>query len=557
MPETTERLLLDAVYEWERTQPQKTYMTQPLSDGEVVTYTWGETLDQARRMAAHLRAQNFPTNSNIAIISKNCAHFIIADLAIWMAGHASVALYPTLNAETVTYILEHCEAKLVFVGKLDDWGDMEKGVADSLPKIAFPLAPITNYEQWDDVIASNNPITDSPTYPGEQLALICYTSGSTGRPKGVMHSFGSISRPAKLQGEILHISQDDRIISYLPLAHVMERALIECGSFYKGFQIFFADNLNTFLADLHRAKPTLFISIPRLWLKFQSGVLQKFPEKRLKFLLKVPVVNTIVRKKILSGLGLGHVRLAASGSAPIPPNLISWYDDLGLPISEGYGMTEDFAYSHLSSVENRAPGYVGSPAVGVTSRISESGEIEIHSPGLMMGYYKEPEMTAEVLTHDGFFKTGDRGIYSDSGLLKITGRTKELFKTSKGKYVAPVLLENLLNADPIIGQCCVAGSGQSACYASVELSDELVSKRNDPQFRAEIGAQLEKLLESTNSQVEGYEELAFLVVVRDAWQVENNFLTPTLKIKRDVIEAAYEPFLDEWYGSRVKVIWQD
>jgi len=551
-----ERLVLEAAYDWEQQHPGRIFMTQP-APGGVVDYSWGETMEQARRMASHLEAMDLPANSNVAMISKNCAHFIIAELAIWMAGHCTVALYPTLNADTVEYILDHSEAKLVFVGKLDDWEHMRAGVADTLPKIAFPLAPETEFEQWDDVIARHQPMAGRPVWPAEQRALICYTSGSTGRPKGVMHSFGSVSAPAYLQGEVLKINENDRILSYLPLAHVMERALVECGSIYQGVHIYFAESLDTFLQDLRRARPTLFISVPRLWLKFQSGVFQKFPEKRLELLLKIPVVSSIVSKKVLDGLGLGEVRLAASGSAPIPADLIDWYDRLGLHISEGYGMTEDFAYSHMSDADRSAPGYVGCPAKGVTSRISESGEIEIKSPGLMLGYYKEPEMTAEVMTGDGYFKTGDRGTYSEDGLLRITGRVKELFKTSKGKYVAPVPLENLLSADSLLEQSCVAGSGRPACYATLQLAEGLRKHYDEQDFRATTTAHLEKLLRQVNSQVEDYERLQFLAVVRDPWQVENDFLTPTLKIKRDVIEAAYEPMLDSWYASGQKVIWQD
>ena len=259
---------------------------------------------------------------------------------------------------------------------------------------------------------------------------------------------------------------------------------------------------------------------------------------------------------MLDGLGLGSVRLAASGSAPIPADLIRWYDTLGLHIMEGYGMTEDFAYSHMSTTGKRAPGTVGAPAEGVECRISDTGEIEVKSPGLMMGYYKAPELTAEVMTEDGFFKTGDRGVY-ENGLLRITGRVKELFKTSKGKYVAPVPLENLLSADSMLEQCCVSGSGRQACYAILQLAEGLRDKFDDPAFREEATKHFETLLAEVNSQVENYEELQFLAIAREPWQVENDFLTPTLKIKRNVIESAYEPFLDDWYASRKKVIWQD
>jgi long-subunit acyl-CoA synthetase (AMP-forming) len=556
MTETTIENVLDAAYEWERNHPQRVYMTQPLGNGKVIDYTWAETLQQARRMAAYLRSLDLPANSHIALISKNCAHFIICDLAIWMAGHVTVALYPTLKADTVAYILEHSDSRLVFIGKLDDWEDMAPGIPADMPGIALPLAPQTGYERWDDIIARCDPITDSPSPPPGQLALICYTSGSTGRPKGVMHSFGSISVPGQNFGRQLEVNSSDRTLSYLPLAHVMERAVVECSSFYSGMHIYFADRLDTFVEDLRRARPTVFLSVPRLWLKFQMGVFQKFPEKKLERLLKIPVVGAIVRKKILQGLGLENVRIAGSGSAPLPAGLIEWYDKLGLHIIEGYGMSEDFSYSHMSTPAKRKPGYVGVAWSDVKTRISPEGEIQIKSPGNMLGYYKEPEMTAACYTDDGYFKTGDRGEYSPEGLLRITGRVKELFKTSKGKYVAPVPIENLLNADSHIELSCVSGPGRPACFALVQLAEEMRANLQDPAVREALTPKLEALLEDINKQVEGYETLQFLAVVREDWQIDNDFLTPTLKIKRNVIEQAYAGELDAWYESREKVIWQ-
>ncbi|MAT93192.1 MAG: AMP-binding acetyl-CoA synthetase [Halioglobus sp.] len=549
------KLLLDAVYEWERSDPDRVYMTQPLGNGEVIDYTWGQTMDQARRMAAHLRSLDLPPHSNIAMISKNCAHFIIAELAVWMAGHATVALYPTLNADTVAYILEHSEARLLFVGKLDGWEEMAKGVPDALPKIAFPLAPPNDYPQWDDIVAQHEPIADSPSPDPDSLALICYTSGSTGRPKGVMHSHRSASAPGLASVRELGVGPDDRVLSYLPLAHVFERAVVECGSFYAGTHIYFAESLDTFLADLKRARPTLFISVPRLWLKFQLGVFQKFPQEKLDRLLRIPLVNRVIRKKVLQGLGLEHVRLAGSGSAPIPPELIQWYERLGVEILEGYGMSEDFAYSHMSKPGQRRAGYVGVPSSGVETRISEDGEVQIKSPGNMLGYYKAPDLTAQCYTEDGFFRTGDRGEYSADGLLRITGRVKELFKTSKGKYVAPVPIENLLNADNHIELSCVSGPGRPACHAIVQLAEDMRAQMREEAFREQATARLEALLQAVNQEVEDYEKVQFLAVVSEAWDVDNEFLTPTLKIKRDVVESYYGPHLDDWYASGDRVIW--
>ena len=556
MQNTSQMLLLDAVYEQERNHPDRVYLTQPVGR-QVIDYSWGETMDQARRMAAYLRTLELPPNSNIALISKNCAHFIMCDLAIWMAGHVTVALYPTLTPDTVAWILEHSESRLLFVGKLDDWEEMEPGVPASLPRVVLPLAPDTHGLEWDEVIAKHRPITDHPSPPGEQLALIAYTSGSTGRPKGVMHSFASASVPACNAARQYNIGADDRTLSYLPLAHLMERMIIEIESFYSGGHIYFTETLDTFLQDLNRARPNRFVSVPRLWLKFQLGVFQNIPEQELECLLQDPEKRAAVGKQVLDSLGLGEVEIAISGSAPIPAELIEWYDRVGLTLLEGYGMSEDFAYSHLSTPELHRYGYVGPPWPDVQSRISDDGEIQVKSPGNMLGYYKAPELTAECYTEDGFFKTGDRGEYSADGLLKITGRTKELFKTSKGKYVAPVPIENLLNADSHIELSCVSGLGRPACYAVIQLAEELRGKIGDQDFRDKLTSELEALLVAVNSKLESYETLQFLAVARDEWQVANEFLTPTQKIKRDAIESAYSPYLDDWYTPGKKVVWQD
>jgi long-subunit acyl-CoA synthetase (AMP-forming) len=320
-------------------------------------------------------------------------------------------------------------------------------------------------------------------------------------------------------------------------------------------RIFFAESLDTFIADLQRAKPTFFVSVPRLWLKFQQGVFAKVPEKKLNRLLSIPILRTIVRKKVLRGLGLDQVHLAFSGSAPIPAELITWYRKLGLQLFEGYGMTEDFAYSHASTEQANAPGYVGVPFEGVEVRISDDGEVLIKSPGQMVGYYKRPDLNAEVFTSDGFFHTGDKGERLPNGLLKLTGRVKELFKTSKGKYVAPAPIENRLNEHPMVELSIVSGSGQNAPYAMVILAEDLRDKMNESAVRARVENELAQLLEKVNAALASYERLQTIVISQEAWSIENGFLTPTMKIKRSKIEAAVAGNIDGWYQSGEAVIW--
>lgn len=554
------KLILDYVFEHEAAHPDKIYLTQPVGGGQVVDYTWRQTLDQARRMAAYLKAQGLEPGARIAMLSKNCAHFFIAELAIWMAGGTTVAIFPTETAETVRFVLEHSGASLLFVGKLDTWEQQRPGVPEGMPCIAFPLAPKTSFETWDAIVGRTAPLTGKVQRAPTDLAILMYTSGSTGQPKGVMHSFERITRASegitKYIASTMGGNAEIRILSYLPLAHVFERAYVECASMVEGnSHVYFAESLDTFLQDLNRARPTTFISVPRLWLKFQQGVFSKMPPKKLDRLLSIPILGRIVGRKVLKGLGLDQALMAGSGSAPIPAALIAWYRRLGLQLMEGYAMTEDFAYSHTSTPEANEPGCVGIPLPGVQVRINEDGEVLIKSPGQMVGYYKRPDLDAEVFTADGYFHTGDKGERRADGLLKLTGRVKELFKTSKGKYVSPAPIENQLNAHPLVEMALVSGVGQPAAYAMVVLAEDIRPKVGNATVRAQVEQDLAQLLKAVNSGLADYEKLQMIVVAPEPWSIENGCLTPTMKIKRTRIEASVEPQVEAWYAKKGAVLW--
>jgi len=557
---TPDKLILDWVFEHEASHPDRVFLTQPTGGGQIVDYTWGQVLDQSRRMAAHLRSRGLPRGARIAILSKNCAHFFMAELAVWLGGYTTVAIFPTETADTVRFVLEHSEASLLFVGKLDTWAQQRGGVPVGLPCIAFPLAPKSTFEGWDAIIARTAPLQGNPQRTADELAMLIYTSGSTGLPKGVMCPFGALTRAAVgiVNDRRQRIGQniESRMLSYLPLAHSFERSWVEAASLVDGHaHIYFAEALDTFAQDLRRARPTLFISVPRLWLKFQQGVFAQIPPAKLDRLLSIPILGRIVARKVLKGLGLDAVVQAGSGSAPLPPELIRWYRRLGLKLFEGYGMTEDNSYSHTSNEQASEPGWVGVPMPGVEVKLSPEGEVLIKSPGQFSGYYKQPELTKESFTEDGFFRTGDRGERRADGMLKITGRTKELFKTAKGKYVAPAPIENRLNAHPMVELSMVSGVGQSAAYALVVLAETLRPKLGDAAQRAEVEREMEQLLDKVNHEVAEYEHLRMIVLVRDPWSIENGLLTPTMKIKRSRIEAAVASQVEGWYTRSERVHW--
>ncbi|UVE16152.1 AMP-binding protein [Pseudomonas sp. LS44] len=548
--------LLHRFLHWEETRPDAIYLTQPVPGG-VADYSWREVGDQARRMATYLNSLALPAGSTIAIIGKNSAHWIIADLAIWMAGHVSVPLYPTMSEDALRYVIEHASVRLLFLGRMEAGSNIHDMLPAGMPVIALPLAPAGNYAQWDDLIAVHPPLQDVHLPEPSELATIIYTSGTTGKPKGVMHSFGVMHTYATLAGgDFCNLMPGERMLSYLPLAHAAERSSVESNSLCHGVQIFFNDSLETFTQDLARARPSIFISMPRLWTKFYQATCARLTAEQQTLLFSQCEAGAALRKQVLVMLGLDQTRIAFTGSAPLPPEIVSWYRNLGLELLDVYGMSENFCYSHYSRPGQVRVGYVGQALPGVRCRISEEGEILVACPTQMMGYYKQPELTAQSMTADGYFKTGDRGVLDEEERLRITGRVKELFKTSKGKYVAPVPIENRFG-HKAIEAICVTGPSQPQPFALLMLSPEGRSALADSQRRNEWVAELEELLGSVNSSLEAHERLSYMVVVKDTWSIENGFLTPTLKIKRDVIESRYLANAEAWLGSGQTIIFEN
>ena len=553
----SDKLALQRLYHWEQTCPDKVALTQPMGGGIVRDFTWRELMDESRRMAAHLQGLGFEPGSHIALLAKNTAHWLMADFAIWMAGYVSVPLYPTLAAGTVRQILGHCEARLLFVGKLDGWDAMRAGVPEGLPRISLPLSPASDCPTWDAIVAATPPLQGNRVRDGNELATIIYTSGTTGVPKGVMHSFATFAWSIESALRRLGVHENGRVLSYLPLAHVAERTLVEHGMLAINMRVYFAESLETFAADLQRARPTVFFSVPRLWVKFQQGVLAKMPAAKLDRLLRIPVLGRVVGRRVLRALGLDQCIIASGGAAPMPPELLRWYARLGLKLSEVYGMTENCGISHATLREAPRPGTVGPPYDGIKCRVDPaSGEIQMWSPGVMLGYYRDPEQTRQAMTDDGWLRTGDKGEIDAEGNLRIVGRVKDLFKTGKGKYVAPAPIEDRLVTHAAVEACCVTGANLGQPVALVMLNAEAAKRSSESTARGVLEESLAAHLSVVNATLDPHEQLDCLVIVREVWTVDNDLVTPTLKVKRNRIEALYSQHYERWVGARRPVVWQ-
>ncbi|PMG28873.1 AMP-dependent synthetase [Shewanella sp. 10N.286.52.C2] len=535
---------------WAETQGDAVYLRQPIN-GQFVDFTWGEVQQKVQQIAGALRHLGLVPGDKVALLSKNCAEWFITDLALMHGGYISVPIYPTANAEMIRYVLEHSGAKAIFTGKLDFWADQEAGVGGEILRLALPYETMPAQYHWEKLLELGQPLVDAPTPSSDQMMTLIYTSGSTGKPKGAMQTFGSYGWTCEAVVRDLKTNTTDRLLSYLPLAHITERVAIQGSSFYSGSSVAFVESLDSFVADVQRCRPTVFFSVPRLWTLFQLNIVNKIGQSKLDLLLKIPLVSGLVKRKIQKGLGLEHCRLLGSGSAPIPPSQLEWYNKIGMNISEAWGMTENCAYSIINFPFNASKiGSVGRPVEGCQVRRTDEGELMVKSPGLMTGYYKQEEATAACFDADGFFHTGDLCEIDEDGYISITGRVKDNFKTSKGKYVAPVPIERKIAQDPHIELLCVIGSGLPHPITLVQLSEGSAL-----QAREEVRASLKATLDGVNPHLESHEVVDAIVVVTEPWTIENDALTPTLKIKRHVLEKQFSAKVDGIRGA--KVCWED
>ncbi|MEI2563861.1 AMP-binding protein [Vibrio metoecus] len=538
---------------WAQERPNEVYLKQ-IINRKFVEFTYADVADQALRLVSALRGLGAEPGDRIALISKNCAEWFICDLALMLGDYISVPIFPTAGSETIDYCLEHSESKILIVGKLDDNKATTQVLANrpNLLSIAlpYPSAAQCQYE-YRTLLKQHQPSTERPNHFDEKVMSLVYTSGTSGLPKGAMLTYGAFTWSAQQLINHIGIEDGDRLFSYLPLAHITERVYIFGSSILGGVPTAFPESLDTFIEDVKMHRPTLFISVPRLWTLFQQRIQDKLPQKKLNILLKIPLINSLIKRKLADGLGLDQARVLGCGSAPVSPALLEWYRSVGLNITEAWGMTESFAYSTLN-YPFRADkiGTVGNAGPGIELKIAEDEEILVRSKGLFAGYYKNDTATAESFNDDGWLHTGDIGFIDSEGYLTIQGRKKDTFKTAKGKFVAPVPIEKKLFEYSRVEMMCLIGSGLPAPIL-------LVIPHQFPDFdRARYERTVQKVITRMNKELESHEQIKGVLMIKDPWSIDNGILTPTLKIKRHVLEKKYHDVGQDWPKGQL-VVWEE
>ncbi|MCD1410290.1 AMP-binding protein [Vibrio vulnificus] len=543
----------DMILKWAKERPHEVYLKQ-IINRQFVEFTYSEVADKALRLVTALKELGAEPGDRIALISKNCAEWFICDLAMMLGDYVSVPIFPTAGADTIEYCITHSESKILIAGKLDDAAATQKVIDDlvDVKSIALPYdsSPHCQY-QFTTLILQSEPSSDRPQHDDDKLMSLVYTSGTSGLPKGAMLTYGAFSWSVQQLINHIGIQPNDRLFSYLPLAHITERVYIFGSSIMGGVPTAFPESLDTFIEDVKMQRPTLFISVPRLWTLFQQRIQDKLPQKRLNFLLKIPFVSGLIKKKLADGLGLDQARVLGCGSAPVSPALLAWYHSVGLNITEAWGMTESFAYSTLN-YPFRADkiGSVGNAGPGIELKIAADDEIMVRGKGLFSGYYKNDIATQEAFDKEGWLHTGDIGRLDAEGYLTIQGRKKDTFKTAKGKFVSPVPIENKLFEYSRVEMMCLIGLGLPAPIL-------LVVPHNFPNFdRDRYERTTKRVIAKMNAELESHEQIKGVLMIKDPWSIDNGILTPTLKIKRHVLEQKYHEVGQNWPKDKL-VVWEE
>jgi long-chain acyl-CoA synthetase len=514
-----------------RETPDRLWLKDRHGD-DFTTWTWAQAHNEVNAAAAWLETHYGKSQSVFGILSRNRAHWMLADMAITASGNVSAPLFTTLLPDTAEYILSFTEASALIVGEAGNWESVKAVLPDGIDIIALPgVDPGMPHTRWEDIIAQGAGGLPSHQCNADDLQTLVFTSGTTGVPKGVMQTHASMLIPMQRCIDEVQISEYPRFLSYLPLAHVAERQLIWIQSLIYGGEVTFNEDLTTLLRDMADTKPHYLFGVPRVWEQLQQGVLAKFGGQAA-FDEALQNDHETVQRNVTEALGLQHAEYLLTAAAPTPSALMDWYQNIGITLMEGYGQSEAMGLI-ANSHKARKIGSIGVALDGVEARISEEGELCVRSRGLAAGYYKNPEKTAETFV-DGWVHTGDKATVDEDGFYYLTGRVKDQFKTMHGKFVSPPPMESAFSECEAVEQLSLLGRGYSKTVMVVVLT--ALAQSLD---KASVEAQVLKSAMAVNDSVEHHAQIGAIIITTDPWTIENGVLTPTMKIKRDKVEATH------------------
>lgn len=515
---------------WADTRGDKIWMRDLREEGSE-DYSWAEARRQINAVSAALEAR-FGHGKSMIMLSRNRPHWFMADLAVIRSGNVTVSMFTTLPAGTAQYIAEFTEAEVIFVGESPNWEAVRPVLPEGITIVALPGVEIEgDHLTWDQLLAEGDgKDIEYRCAPNDMMSLV-FTSGTTGVPKGVIQTHESNVIPIRRFIDAFGLRDQPRYFSYLPLSHIAERQIVEYSSLFCCGEVNFNESLEHILRDLQRTRPHMFFGPPRIWEQFQQAVTGKFGgQEALEAALKEDSEG--IGKLVLETMGLGEVEFCLAAAAPTPPPLIHWWDSLGLKLMEGFGQTEAMGLI-VSGHDTRRIGSIGKPVGEVEYKITEEGELAVKANGCTPGYFKQPDKTAELI-RDGWLHTGDKAKVDEDGFIFITGRVKDYFKTIQGKFVAPPPIEGMFAENAFIEQQCLIGRGFSKTVMIAVLTDAARGEDADV-----IDASIRERVAAINEEIEKHARIGAVIISTEPWSIENEVLTPTLKIRRDKVEEKF------------------